>query len=207
MLRQKIRGVVVGSSRITATVGTVLAAFALTACGTSGADESVAEPSSTPAPSSTAAAATPTPAATPPAAVTTTTELPTTTTPAATTTYRRNEAVYFTAPDGGFQCGIIELPTRIEAGCQGATTPVPPRPESCMIDWGSGIRVTGTGRGEFLCAGGLVYTSGGTDTVLPVGKSVTSFGYTCESAATGITCRNDDTGHGFRIASTSNETF
>ncbi|GAA4485626.1 hypothetical protein GCM10023094_40740 [Rhodococcus olei] len=99
------------------------------------------------------------------------------------------------------------MPTRTEAGCQGVTTPVPPRPESCMVDWGSGIRVTGTARAEFLCAGGLVYTSGGVDAVLPVGQKVASFGFTCTSEANGITCRKDDTGHGFRIATNSNEVF
>lgn len=191
-----------GSSRMAAAVGAAIAAVVLTACGASTADEAATR-TTTPIPTTVA----PTTVAPPTTAAGTTTAVPTTTTVAPTTTYRRNEAVYFTSPDGEFQCGIIELPSRVEAGCQGATTPVPPRPESCMINWGSGIRVTGTGRGEFLCAGGLVYTSGGTDAALPVGKSVSSFGYTCASEPDTVTCRNDDTGHGFRIAQTSNETF
>ncbi|MGW0177510.1 DUF6636 domain-containing protein [Rhodococcus sp. NPDC003322] len=192
-----------GSRRVLAVLGTAAAAMVVTACGASDADEA-APTTTTTAPVTTAA---PTTTAVPTTTTTVTTAPPTTTTAPPTTTYRRNEAVYFTAPAGGFQCGIIELATRTEAGCQGTTTPVPPRPENCMVNWGSGIRVTGTGPAEFLCSGGLVYTSGGTDPVLPVGQTVASFGFTCVSAADGITCRKDDTGHGFRISSNSNETF
>lgn len=181
-----------------------IAAVTVTACGTSDADEAV---TATTTPTTTPTTAAPTTEALPTTTAVTTTVAPTTTTAAPTTTWRLNEAVYFTSPTGGFQCGIIELPTRIEAGCQGATSPVPPRPESCVLDWGSGIRVTGSGPAEFLCAGGLVYTSGGTDTVLPVGQTVASFGYTCSSEAAGVTCRNDATGHGFRISEDSNEVF
>ena len=76
-----------------------------------------------------------------------------------------------------------------------------------MIDWGSGIRVTSAGPAEFLCAGGLVYTSGDGDAVLPIGQSVASFGFTCTSEPDGASCRNDDSGHGFRIGADLNEIF
>ncbi|TQF69292.1 hypothetical protein FK531_11170 [Rhodococcus spelaei] len=195
-----------GSRRVLSALIGAAAAAALVTCGTSEADQAppattVAATSTTTAPATTAAPTT--------TAVTTTSAPPTTTAPTPTVEYHRNEAVYFTSPSGGFQCGIIELPTRTEAGCQGPTTPIPPRPESCVVDWGSGIRVTGAGRGEFLCAGGLVYTSGGAtaDRVLPVGQTVSSFGFTCKSGADGVTCTKDETGHGFRIASGSNDLF
>ncbi len=118
-------------------------------------------------------------------------------------------AYYFSSPDGRFQCGIVTLASRTEAGCQGTTAPVPPRPEDCMISWGNGIRVTNAGAAEFMCAGGAVYTSGGEtiDPPLGVGQQIQADGYTCMSAPDGISCTNDDTGHGFRIAPDSNETF
>jgi hypothetical protein len=190
----------------------VAAVFGAAACGTSEAGQ--APPSSIAVPTTTASAPTTTLAPT-----TTTTAPPTTTTTTTTTTsappsttaveYARNEAVYFSSPVGGFECGIISLPTRTEAGCQGATTPIPARPENCMVNWGNGIRVTGNGPGEFLCSGGPVYTSGvsAADSVLPVGDKVSSFGFTCKSEAKGVTCVKDDTGHGFRIATDSNDTF
>lgn len=136
-----------------------------------------------------------------------TTEEPT---PTPQTTYAALDgAYYFSSPDGQFQCGIVTLSSRTEAGCQGATSPVPPRPEDCMISWGNGIRVTNAGPGEFMCAGGAVYTSGGEtiDPPLGMGQQIVADGYTCLSAPDGISCTNDETGHGFRIASDSNDTF
>ncbi|MFF0814992.1 hypothetical protein ACFYVR_07535 [Rhodococcus sp. NPDC003318] len=194
----------VRTGRVVSVVAGAIAALTVTACGTSDADEAVTAATATQAPAPSVIPTTDAPATT---TAVTTTVAPTTTTAPPPTTWRLNEAVYFTSPSGGFQCGIIELPTRTEAGCQGTTTPVPPRPESCVLDWGSGIRVTGSGPGEFLCSGGLVYTSGGTDAALPAGQTVASFGYTCASEPDDIVCTKDDTGHGFRISENSNEVF
>lgn len=118
-------------------------------------------------------------------------------------------AYYFSSPDGQFQCGIVPLASRTEAGCQGTTSPVPPAPESCLISWGNGIRVTNEGVAEFMCSGGAVYTSGGEqiDPPLAVGAQIAADGYTCTSTPDGISCANDETGHGFRIASDSNEIY
>ncbi|OOL29653.1 hypothetical protein GQ85_24665, partial [Rhodococcus rhodochrous] len=121
--------------------------------------------------------------------------------------YERNESYYFTSPDGGFRCGIVKLPSRTEAGCEGATDPVPPRPENCMVNWGNGIRVQDAGPAEFMCSGGSVYTSGGDDPVLPSGSRLSKLGYTCETTDADVTCANDATGHGFTIAAGSNTTF
>ncbi|WP_186629562.1 DUF6636 domain-containing protein [Rhodococcus sp. BP22] len=190
----------------------VLAVSALlTACGS----ESGAEVAATSPPSTTSAPAATTTTTVAPVPVTTTeAPLSTTTEPAPPpmpqTTYAPLQgAYYFSSPDGQFQCGIVTLPSRTEAGCQGTTTPVPPRPESCMISWGNGIRVTNEGAAEFMCSGGAVYTSGGetVDPPLEVGQQIVGDGYTCISAADGISCNNDETGHGFRIAADSNETF
>lgn len=171
-------------------------------------------------------------AAAPPVTTTTTTTVPPTTTqlpapapttelppppptevepvPAPQTTYAALDgAYYFSSPDGQFQCGIVTLASRTEAGCQGTTAPVPPRPEDCMISWGNGIRVTNEGEASFMCSGGAVYTSGGEtiDPPLALGQSINADGYSCLSASEGISCTNDETGHGFRIAPDSNEIF
>ncbi|MFY2790714.1 DUF6636 domain-containing protein [Rhodococcus sp. MALMAid1271] len=118
-------------------------------------------------------------------------------------------AYYFSSPDGLFQCGIVPLSSRTEAGCQGTTTPVPPRPDDCMVNWGNGIRVTNEGPAAFMCSGGVVYTSGGEtiDPPLAVGATITGNGFTCSSAENGISCVDDATGHGFRIAPDSNEVY
>ncbi|MFI5431511.1 DUF6636 domain-containing protein [Rhodococcus baikonurensis] len=187
-------------------VGSVLV---LAGCG----GEADSAPTVAAQPSSTTTTATPTTATTVAPVVTTTTEPPTPTLPPTTTLtdvqFERNESYYFTTPDGNFQCGIIKLPTRIEAGCEGTTTPVPPRPESCMVNWGNGIRVTDEGEGAFMCSGGEVYTSGGPDAdpVLAAGQPLSKLGFTCTTTATDVSCVNDQTTHGFTVAADSNEVF
>ncbi|WP_420030462.1 DUF6636 domain-containing protein [Rhodococcus ruber] len=191
------------------------AATALVLSGCSG--ESAAQPppptsTTTPAPTATTA---PTTTVAPP----TTTELPLPPPPPPVeppptaepqTTYAAiGGAYYFSSPDGLFQCGIVPLASRTEAGCQGTTTPVPPRPDDCMINWGNGIRVTNEGPAGFMCSGGVVYTSGGEtiDPPLAVGATIAEAGFTCTSAENGISCVDDATGHGFRIAPDSNEVY
>ncbi|MDZ7930122.1 MAG: DUF6636 domain-containing protein [Rhodococcus sp. (in: high G+C Gram-positive bacteria)] len=187
-------------------------ALVLTGCSS----ESAAQPprpasTTTPAPTTTTATTTPAPVTTteiplpppPPPAEPPPTEEPQTTYAAI------GGAYYFSSPDGLFQCGIVPLSSRTEAGCQGTTTPVPPRPEDCMINWGNGIRVTNEGPAAFMCSGGVVYTSGG-DTIDPplaVGATIAENGFTCTSAENGISCVDDATGHGFRIAPDSNEVY
>ncbi|MBS9375515.1 hypothetical protein [Rhodococcus sp. B50] len=128
--------------------------------------------------------------------------------PLAQVEYQRNESYYFSSPDGTFECGIVRLPTRTEAGCEGPTDPIPPRPEDCMVNWGLGIRVQDSGEGEFVCSGGPVYLSpDGASPALPPGSSLSQLGYTCATTAADVTCTNDATGHGFRVAAGSNETF
>ncbi|SNS68704.1 DUF6636 domain-containing protein [Rhodococcoides kyotonense] len=194
-----------------AVAGIFAAGVLLAGCGSeSGADVAA---TSAPVPTTTASSAAPT--TTTEAPVTTTeAPVPTTTEPAPVptpqTTYAALDgAYYFSSPDGQFQCGIVTLASRTEAGCQGVTDPVPPRPEDCMISWGNGIRVTNEGEASFMCAGGAVYTSGGEviDPPLGIGQTIAADGYTCTSAADGISCGNDETGHGFRIAPDSNEVY
>lgn len=170
-----------------------------------------------PSPSSTTTTAAPTTTTESPLPITTTEALPPPPPPVEPapipepqTTYPALDgAYYFSSPDGLFQCGIVTLASRTEAGCQGTTAPVPPRPEDCMISWGNGIRVTNDGSAEFMCSGGAVYTSGGEgiDPPLAVGQQVAADGYTCSSEVDGIGCSNDVTGHGFRIAPDSNEIY
>jgi len=120
------------------------------------------------------------------------------------------EAYQFISPSGNFSCGISgpNFDEPAVAACQGATEPVPPRPTSCpeQISWGYGLFVNEHGDVDYMCAGGLTI-SDGTGKVLPYGKSLIVLGFTCTSAPVGISCTDSTSGHGFRIASRSNETF
>lgn len=204
--------------RLSSIVVAASAALVLAGCGSPAAEEPQAD-AAVVASSTSAAAATSTTTAPTTTAVPTTSEAPETTAPPETTTeapattlvdveYQRNESYYFTSPDGAFRCGIVRLPSRTEAGCEGATDPVPPRPDNCMVNWGQGIRVQDTGPGEFLCSGGPVYLSpDGASPALPAGSALSELGYTCTTTVADVTCTNDATGSGFTVASDANETF
>ncbi|MEZ5153031.1 hypothetical protein [Rhodococcus zopfii] len=198
--------------RRVASIGVVTAA-ALLLAGCGAGDEGAQTESVAAAPTTTTSAPAPTTTTVAPT-TTTTTEPATTTTiePEAPTSlvdvpYERNESYYFTSPDGQFHCGIIKLPTRSEAGCEGTTDPVPPRPDDCVVNWGNGIRVANEGEGAFMCSGGPVYLSGDDTAALPAGSTLSKLGFSCSTTGTDVTCVNDDTGHGFTVAAGSNETF
>lgn len=199
--------------RRVASIGVVTAA-ALLLAGCGGGDEEAATEPVAAAPTTTTSVAAPTTTTVAPTTATTTTAEPTTATPepeAPTSLidvpYARNESYYFTSPDGQFHCGIIKLPTRSEAGCEGVTDPVPPRPDDCVVNWGNGIRVTNEGEGAFMCSGGPVYLPGDVTAALPAGATLSKLGFSCTTTDTDVTCINDDTGHGFTVAAGSNETF
>ncbi len=116
----------------------------------------------------------------------------------------------FTSPDGTFHCGIesADDSRSARAGCQGDTSPLPARPTSCPTStlWGDGMTVDANGSTHFLCADDVEFPSR-TAAPLAYGQMVTALGFTCASRHDGIWCRDDNTGHGFRIASDSNVTF
>ena len=189
------------------------AALFVAGCGSADDTQTAAGTTSTAAPATSSTTVAPsTVEETTPAVTTESAPAPETTSeepaPLAPVEYQRNESYYFSSPDGTFQCGIVRLPTRTEAGCEGPTDPIPPRPEDCMVNWGLGIRVQDSGEGAFMCSGGPVYLSAdGVSPTLPPGSPLSQLGYTCATTAADVTCTNDATGHGFRVAAGSNETF
>jgi hypothetical protein len=88
---------------------------------------------------------------------------------------------------------------------------VPPKPDDCRVSWGGGLSVAATGEVDFLCVGGLVYgplnrNPDERDT-LPIGRSISAFGFTCSAEGAGVRCVQDATGHGYVIAPAANERF
>jgi hypothetical protein len=80
----------------------------------------------------------------------------------------------------------------------------PPRPADCEFDYGQGISLAPGGPAEFVCAGDTAF---GADEVLPYGESITAGPLRCESAESGITCRDDQSGHGFSISRQAYQLF
>lgn len=94
-----------------------------------------------------------------------------------------------------------------------------PKPTSCELDWGSSLYVTKTAGST--CAGDTVIDTASTDSAyvswrkpsdpivtvydlklvaLPYGSSLAAGPFQCDSASTGVTCKNTATGHGFTMA-------
>lgn len=120
-----------------------------------------------------------------------------------------NGGYYFTSPSGRFHCGILSGydGSPAQAGCIGPTQPLPPRPSWCPKEtgWGVGMYVDDTGAVEFDCRGDMPYDP--VSETLDYGMGVTAIGFTCAMHENGVYCRDNTTGHGFRIAKMSNSRF
>lgn len=123
----------------------------------------------------------------------------------------------FSSPSGRIICFMSVEGARCEF--VGDKAWKPPRPPGCQLEWES-ILVVGDTAGAG-CAGDTVaetaqvgseYTTwrrsadptvvvyGMTMAALPYGSGLDSGAFRCESATTGVTCRNTTTGHGFTMA-------
>jgi hypothetical protein len=78
------------------------------------------------------------------------------------------------------------------------------RPVDCDLEWGDSFEVGARGQGGLTCHGDTVISPDAF--VLDYGKSVSLGGVTCESAESGMTCRNDR-GHGFSISKARQKVF
>ena len=73
----------------------------------------------------------------------------------------------------------------------------PPRPADCEFDYGQGIQIVPGAPASFVCAGDTTF---GAEDVLPYGEAITAGPLRCESAESGITCRDAGSRHGFTIS-------
>jgi hypothetical protein len=75
----------------------------------------------------------------------------------------------------------------------------PARPASCpdQVDYGQGIELRAGSKAKFVCAGD---TALGAGDPLPYGQSIAAGLLRCESAESGISCRDVETGRGFSLS-------
>ncbi|BBZ17090.1 hypothetical protein MGAD_14250 [Mycolicibacterium gadium] len=106
-----------------------------------------------------------------------------------------SEFTGFISPTGNVACMIVMDLARCDIIDRDWSPP--PRPADCEFDYGHGIEIVAGQPASFVCAGDTVF---GADEVLPYGDAITAGPLRCESADSGITCRDADTGHGFTIA-------
>jgi hypothetical protein len=105
------------------------------------------------------------------------------------------ELTGFVAPSGNVSCMIDADWARCDIIDRDWSPP--PRPADCEFDYGQGISLAPGEQAEFVCAGDTAF---GADEVLPDGQSITAGALQCESAQSGITCRDVRTSHGFSIS-------
>lgn len=105
------------------------------------------------------------------------------------------EPTAFTSPSGNVRCYLDTTTARCDISERSWAPPL--RPASCAFDYGHGITLRQGRPAEFICAGGDTPRA---STQLGDRDSITAGALRCESAATGITCRDTKTRHGFVLS-------
>ena len=121
------------------------------------------------------------------------------------------EFTHFASPSGNIACvitssGDSELVTRgVRCDIDERDWSPPPRPADCELDYGHGV-VLGVGEAaQLICTGDT--TIGRNTEPLAYGDAITAGPIRCESAQSGITCRDVESGHGFSISREAYQLF
>jgi hypothetical protein len=101
----------------------------------------------------------------------------------------------FISPTGNVSCAIDVDLARCDINDRDWTPP--PRPADCEFDYGQGIQLVPSEPASFVCAGDTTF---GAEDVLPYGEAITAGPLRCESAESGITCRDAGSRHSFTIS-------
>ena len=146
-------------------------------------------------PAPTAASPSMRPAKTDPATPTESTRAPKRDTPETTEPDEATDLVGFTSPSGNVGCIVDSAYIRCDISERDWSPP--PRPADCEFDYGQGISLSSGEEAAFVCAGDTALGGG---EPLDYDQSVSVGLMQCDSAESGVTCRDTTTGHGFTIA-------
>jgi hypothetical protein len=105
------------------------------------------------------------------------------------------DLIGFTSPTGNVGCIMDETHVRCDIAARDWAPPPPP--PDCPLDYGQGISLNGGAPATWVCAGDTALGGG---PPLAYGQSVGIGPYRCESARSGMTCRNATTDRGFFIS-------
>ena len=110
----------------------------------------------------------------------------------------------FTSPTGNIGCYIDKRSVRCDISERDWDPP--DRPADCNenVDYGQGIQMAAGGAPEFVCAGDTALGSGDP---LSYGQSIAAGLLRCDSAESGMTCTDTETGRGFTLSTQSYKTF
>jgi hypothetical protein len=101
----------------------------------------------------------------------------------------------FRTPSNNIVCSLTSSAVRCDI-LRKTWTP-PAKPADCELDWGNGMYIE-AGRAGMTCTGDTLL--GSAKDTLAYGKGLRSGTVACESANTGLTCRDEKTGRGFTLA-------
>lgn len=104
----------------------------------------------------------------------------------------------FSSPTGNIGCYIDRTSVRCDIADRDWEPP--PAPADCDLDYGQGIELPAGGAPQFVCAGD---TALGAGRPLPYGQSIGAGLLRCESAETGMTCTDAETGRSFTLSKES----
>jgi hypothetical protein len=118
------------------------------------------------------------------------------------------ERTAFHSPSGNVGCQIS--PTGVRCDIDQRDWSPPPRPADCRLDFGQGISISTGKPAQFVCAGDtarVLPPYGGAGDPLAYGEAITAGPIRCESAESGMTCRDAASGHGFSISREAYQLF
>jgi hypothetical protein len=114
-----------------------------------------------------------------------------------------DESAAFVTPTENIQCFIDK--TSVRCDIVERDWEPPKAPADCELDYGQGVALSAGGSADLVCAGDTVIGSGGQ--VLDYGQAISAGLLRCESAESGVTCRDVETGRGFTLSRESYELF
>jgi uncharacterized protein DUF6636 len=118
------------------------------------------------------------------------------------------ELTGFHSPSGNVGCKIS--PTGVRCDIDQRDWSPPPRPADCRLDYGHGISIATGEPAHFVCAGDtarVLPPYGGAGEPLAYGEAITAGPMRCDSAESGMTCRDVGSGHGFSISREAYQLF
>ncbi|MDA4110354.1 DUF6636 domain-containing protein [Mycolicibacterium holsaticum] len=106
-----------------------------------------------------------------------------------------DDLIGFTSPSGNIGC--IMDSTQVRCDIRERDWAPPPPPPDCPLDYGQGLTLDAGASPLFVCAGDTALAGGGP---LGYGQSTSAGVLRCDSAMSGMTCRDVETGQGFSIS-------
>ncbi|MDO4897263.1 MAG: hypothetical protein Q3971_07860 [Moraxella sp.] len=117
-------------------------------------------------------------------------------------------ATAFKSPTGNIVCvGDTSVVGGVECHIKSVSRYTTTKPKDCDLDWGHTFFVGRTGRSEVSCHGDVppsLDASG--HRTLAYGKTIRGNGWSCTSAKSGMTCKNQS-GHGFKLSKANQRVF